>query len=67
MADGEIYRVEIPIIVNDQTDAPLKQVERKISKFEKSARMETERIRKHFQHIAKYQIERNEGPGPAHG
>ena len=57
MAEREIYRVEIPIIVDDQTDAPLKQAERKISKFEKSAQMETERIRKHFQHIAKYQIE----------
>ena len=57
MAESEIYRVEIPIIVDDQTDAPLKQAERKISKFEKSAQMETERIRKHFQHIAKYQIE----------
>ena len=57
MAEREIYRVEIPIIVDDQTDAPLKQAERKISKFEKSAQRETERISKHFQHIAKYQIE----------
>jgi len=57
VAGSEVYRVEIPIIVDDQTDAPLKQAERKISKFEKSAQKETERIRKHFQHIAKYQIE----------
>lgn len=48
MADREIYRVEIPIIVDDQTDAPLKQAERKISKFEKSVQKTNERIRRLF-------------------
>lgn len=57
MAGGEIYRVEIPIIVDDQTDAPLKQAERKISKLEQHARKENERMRQHFMKIAKLQIE----------
>lgn len=57
MAGGEIYRVEIPIIVDDQTDKPLQQAERKISKLEQHARKENERMRQHFMKIAKLQIE----------
>jgi len=48
MAKGEIYRIEIPIIVNDQTDMPLKQAEQKINRFEKSALKANERIRRIF-------------------
>jgi len=48
MAGGEIYRVEIPIIVDDQTDKPLQQAERKVSRFEKSVQKTNERIQKIF-------------------
>ena len=57
MAGGEIYRVEIPIIVDDQTDKPLQQAEQKISKLEQHARKENERMRQHFMKIAKLQID----------
>jgi len=57
MAGGEIYRVEIPIIVDDQTDKPLQQAEQKISKLEQHARKENERMRQHFMKIGKIQIE----------
>jgi len=57
MAGGEIYRVEIPIIVDDQTDKPLQQAEQKISKLEQHARKENERMRQHFMKIARLQIE----------
>lgn len=57
MAGSEVYRVEIPIIVDDQTDKPLQQAEQKISKLEQHARKENERIRQHFMKIAKLQIE----------
>jgi tape measure domain-containing protein len=48
MAGGEIYRVEIPIIIDDQTDKPLQQAERKVSRFEKSVQKTNERIRRIF-------------------
>lgn len=48
MADKEIYRVEIPIVVDDQTDKPLQQAERKINRFEKSAKKTNDRIRRIF-------------------
>lgn len=57
MAGNEVYRVEIPIIVDDQTDKPLQQAEQKISKLEQHARKENERMRQHFMKIAKLQIE----------
>jgi tape measure domain-containing protein len=57
MAGGEIYRVEIPIIVDDQTDAPLQQAERRIGRFERQARRETEQARQHLTRIARMQIE----------
>jgi tape measure domain-containing protein len=57
VAGSEVYRVEIPIIVDDQTDKPLQQAEQKISKLEQHARKENERIRQHFMKIAKLQIE----------
>ena len=44
MAEGEIYRVEIPIIVDDQTGAPKTRRNGKVShKFEKIGAMETEK------------------------
>ncbi len=48
MAGGEIYRVEIPIIIDDQTDKPLQQAEQKVSRFEKSVQKTNERIRRIF-------------------
>lgn len=52
----EVYRVEIPIIVEDKTDAPLKQAERKINRFERSAQKTNERIRRMFGREVKLHI-----------
>lgn len=56
MAGGEIYRVEIPIIIDDQTDKPLQQAERKISRFEQSVQKTNERIRRLFGRDIKLRI-----------
>jgi len=56
MAGGEIYRVEIPIIIDDQTDKPLQQAERKISRFEQSVQKTNERIRRLFGREIKLRI-----------
>jgi len=46
--NNEIYRVEIPIIVDDQTGPALQEAQRKVSQFERSAQKSNERIRKMF-------------------
>jgi len=56
MAGGEIYRVEIPIIIDDQTDKPLQQAERKVSRFEQSVQKTNERIRRLFGREIKLRI-----------
>ena len=56
MAGREVYRVEIPIIIADQTDKPLQQAERKINRFEKSALKSNERIRRIFGREIKVKI-----------
>ncbi|NLZ27941.1 MAG: hypothetical protein GX887_03100, partial [Firmicutes bacterium] len=48
MAGSEIYRVEIPIIVDDQTEAPLRRAEERVNRFEQQARKTNERIRRDF-------------------
>ena len=57
MADNEIYRIDIPIIVDDQTEGPLRRASERVSRFEQSARKANERIRRDFQRISKLQIE----------
>jgi len=54
---AEIYRVEIPIIVDDQTEPALEQTGRRVSRFEQEARRRTEMVRKHFERTAKLRIE----------
>ena len=48
MAGAEIYRVEIPIVVDDQTEAPISSVGRRLSKLEQSALKTNTRIRRIF-------------------
>ncbi len=48
MAGSEIYRVEIPIIVDDQTGPAFQQAQRKVSQFERSAQKTNENIRRMF-------------------
>jgi tape measure domain-containing protein len=48
VAESEVYRVEIPIIVDDQTEPSLQQAERKITRFEKSAQKTNKRLRRMF-------------------
>jgi len=54
---AEVYRIEIPIIVEDQTEAPLQQAGQRVSRFEQEARRRTEMTRKHFEQVAKLRIE----------
>lgn len=44
----ELYRIEIPIIVNDQTGRPLQTAESRINKFERSATRTNNRLRRMF-------------------
>ncbi len=45
MAGSEIYRVEIPIIVDDQSEAPLTKAQERVNKFEQAAQKTNQRIR----------------------
>lgn len=47
MAD-ELFRIEIPIVVSDETGRPLQAAESRINRFEKSARRTNDRLRKMF-------------------
>lgn len=57
MAESEIYRVEIPIIVDDQSEAPIERARERVNRFEREARKRNEMIRKHFGALSKMQIE----------
>ncbi len=46
MAGGEIYRVEIPIIVDDQSEAPLERARERVNRFQQTAERANERIRR---------------------
>ncbi|GEA17494.1 tape measure protein [Moorella sp. E306M] len=54
---SEVYRVEIPIIVDDQSEAPLERARERVSRLEKEARKRNEMIRKHFENVARLKIE----------
>jgi len=56
MAD-ETYQIEIPIVVEDRTGAPLAQANERISRFERDAHKRNLQIRKHFETIARAKIE----------
>ncbi len=57
MAKSEIYRVEIPIIVDDQSDAPLSHAEERVSKFQRRTEKQTKMAREHIMALAKMKIE----------
>jgi hypothetical protein len=57
MAKNEIYRVEIPIIVDDLTEAPLRQAEERVSRFQRTAEKQTKMARDHMMTLAKMKIE----------
>jgi len=57
VAESEIYRVEIPIIVDDQSEAPIERAKERVNRFEREARKRNEMIRKHFDALSKIQIE----------
>ncbi len=57
MANTEIYRVEIPIIVDDQTEAPLRQAEERVSRLQRTAERRTKMAREHMISLAKLKIE----------
>ncbi|ADQ06512.1 phage tail tape measure protein, TP901 family [Caldicellulosiruptor hydrothermalis 108] len=55
--ESEVYRIEIPIIVDDESEKPIEEASRRISRFEKSAEKTNKMIRQYFQQIAKMKIE----------
>lgn len=57
MADSEIYRVEIPIIVNDQTEAPFRKAEERVSRFQRNAEKSNRMVRDRMLSLAKLQVE----------
>ena len=46
MAGGEIYRIEIPIIVDDQSEAPLTKARERVNKFEQAAQKTNQSIQR---------------------
>ena len=46
MAEGEIYRIEIPIIVDDQSEVPLERAKERVNRFQRSAEKMNERLRR---------------------
>lgn len=46
MAGSEVYRVEIPIIVDDKSEAPLTKARERVSKFEQAAQKTNQRIQR---------------------
>lgn len=53
----EVYRIEIPIIVDDQTEAPMQQTGQRVSRFVQRARRDIEATRKHLERIGRLRIE----------
>jgi len=58
MAESEIYRVEIPIIVDDQTEAPLRQAEERVSRFQRRAEKQTKIAREHMMSLQERKLSR---------
>ncbi len=46
MAGSEVYRVEIPIIVDDQSEAPLTKARERVNKFEQAAQKTNQNIQR---------------------
>jgi len=46
MAESEIYRIEIPIIVDDQSEAPIERARERVNRFQRSAEKTNERLRR---------------------
>ena len=57
MAGNEIYRVEIPIIVDDKTEEPFRRAEERVNKFQRNAEKANRKTREHFESLAKLQVE----------
>lgn len=45
MAESEVYRIEIPIIVDDQTEPSLRQAQERVNRFQRSAERTNQRLR----------------------
>lgn len=57
MAESEIYRVEIPIIVDDQTEGPFRKAEERVNRFQRNAEKKSREARSHLSALAKMKIE----------
>jgi hypothetical protein len=57
VAGSEIYRVEIPIIVDDQTEGPLRKAEERVNKFQRNAEKSNRMVRERMLSLAKLQVE----------
>lgn len=53
----EVYRIEIPILVDDKSEEPIERARARVSKLEQEALRRNQLIRKHFETFAKMKIE----------
>ncbi len=56
MAGGEIYRVEIPIIVDDQSEAPLERARERVNRFQRSTEKTNERLRRMAARVYRFRL-----------
>lgn len=57
MAGSEIYRVEIPIIVDDQSEQPLRKANERVNKFQRNAEKTNRKMREQMLSLARLQVE----------
>lgn len=54
---SEVYRVEIPIIVEDQSEVPIERARERVNRFQQAAEKSNRMIQKQMQSLAKFRIE----------
>jgi hypothetical protein len=57
VAGNEIYRVEIPIIVDDQTEGPLRNAEARVNRFQQNAEKANRKTKKQLESLAQIKAE----------
>lgn len=57
MAGSEIYRVEIPIIVDDKTEEPFRRANERVNKFQRNAEKTNRKMREQMLSLARLQVE----------
>jgi hypothetical protein len=57
VAGSEIYRVEIPIIVDDKTEEPFRRANERVNKFQRNAEKTNRKMREQMLSLARLQVE----------